>query len=313
MDPKTAIAQVDAAAAEGKLSPTAAKNVLAWLTEPYLAEYAVETAAQVAAGKWKELDDAFWTIIPFGTGGRRGKMYPIGPNAINDRTIGESALGLAEYVKQQVRGKPLSCAIAYDTRHRSREFAELCAGIMAAAGFQVYFLDGYRSTPELSFAVRYKRCDCGIIITASHNPPADNAVKVYWSTGGQLLPPHDEECIDCVQRVTWIEKTPFAEGVRSGKIVFCQQEVDAAFIAAVLKQSVPGPRDSGYSIRRFMGWASRRCVRRWRGPAFATSRFSPRTPRRTAIFPTFPSTSPTRKTPPCSTQSLSAASRSGPT
>ena len=145
--------------------------------------------------------------------------------------------------KQQVRGKPLSCAIAYDTRHRSREFAELCAGIMAAAGFQVYFLDGCRSTPELSFAVRYKRCDCGIIITASHNPPADNAVKVYWSTGGQLLPPHDEECIDCVQRVTWIEKMPFAEGVRSGKIVFCQEEVDAAFVAAVLKQSVPGPRD----------------------------------------------------------------------
>ena len=157
MDIKTAIAQVDAAAAEGKLSPAAAKNIRAWLTEPYLAEYAAETAAQVAAGKWKELDDAFWTIIPFGTGGRRGKMYPIGPNAINDRTIGESALGLAEYVKQQVRGKPLSCAIAYDTRHRSREFAELCAGIMAAAGFQVYFLDGCRSTPELSFAVRYKK------------------------------------------------------------------------------------------------------------------------------------------------------------
>ncbi len=114
---------------------------------------------------------------------------------------------------------------------------------MAAAGFQVYFLDGYRSTPELSFAVRYKRCDCGIIITASHNPPSDNAVKVYWSSGGQLLPPHDEECIDCVQRVAWIEKLPFAEGVRSGKIVYCQEEVDAAFVAAVLKQSVPGPRD----------------------------------------------------------------------
>ena len=243
MDIKTALAEVDAAAAEGKLSPAAAKNIRLWLTEPYLAEYAVETAAEVAAGKWKELDDAFWTIIPFGTGGRRGKMYPIGPNAINDRTIGESALGLADYVKQQVRGKPLSCAIAYDTRHRSREFAELCAEIMAAAGFQVYFLDGYRSTPELSFAVRYKRCDCGIIITASHNPPSDNAVKVYWSSGGQLLPPHDEECIDCVQRVAWIEKLPFAEGVRSGKIVFCQEEVDAAFVAAVLKQSVPGPRD----------------------------------------------------------------------
>ncbi len=200
-------------------------------------------AERLAAGRWQELDDAFWTTIPFGTGGRRGKMYPVGTNAINDRTIGESAAGLADYVKDQVRGKPLSCAIAYDTRHRSRQFAELRAEIMAAAGFRVFFLDGYRSTPELSFAVRYKQCDCGIIITASHNPPADNAVKVYWSTGGQLLPPHDEECIARVEKVTWIRRKPFQEGLRSGQIVYCQEEVDAAFVRAVLKQSVPGPRN----------------------------------------------------------------------
>ncbi len=69
---------------------------------------------------------------------------------------------------------------------------------MVAAGFTVYFLDGYRSTPELSFAVRHKQCSCGIMVTASHNPPSDNAVKVYWSTGGQLLPPHDQGVIDRV-------------------------------------------------------------------------------------------------------------------
>ena len=81
-----------------------------------------------------------------------GRMYPIGSNAINDRTIGESAQGLADYVKElNPDATPLRCAIAYDTRHRSRQFAELCAEIMVAAGFQVYFLDGYRSTPELSF------------------------------------------------------------------------------------------------------------------------------------------------------------------
>ena len=72
---------------------------------------------------------------------------------------------------------------------------------MAAAGFKVWFFDGYRSTPEASFLVRYKNCDCGIMITASHNPPTDNAVKVYWSTGGQLLPPHDENVIDRVYKV----------------------------------------------------------------------------------------------------------------
>ena len=90
---------VDQAVVEGKLTAPAAKNIKAWLTEPRYAEYADQVAAHVNDGKWQVLDDVFWTVIPFGTGGRRGKMYPIGSNAINDRTIGESAQGLADYVK----------------------------------------------------------------------------------------------------------------------------------------------------------------------------------------------------------------------
>ena len=221
----------------------AVDNIRAWLTEPRYAEYASQVLRLIEAEKWKELDDAFWTIIPFGTGGRRGKMYPVGTNAINDRTIGESAQGLADYVKQHVTERPLSCAIAYDTRHRSRQFAELCSEIMAAAGFKVYFLNGYRSTPELSFAVRYKNCSCGIMVTASHNPPSDNAVKAYWLTGGQLLPPHDQGVIEQVMSVTDIKRIPFNEAMGSGQIVYCQEEVDRAFLAAVEGQSRPGPRD----------------------------------------------------------------------
>jgi len=243
VDTQTAIARLEAAVDEGNLSPSAAENIRTWLTEPHLEEYADEIIDRVASEMWKELDDAFWTTIPFGTGGRRGRMRPIGSNAINDRTVGESAQGLADYVKRQVKDTPLGCAIAYDTRHRSRHFAELCAEIMTAAGFTVYFLDGYRSTPELSFAVRYKNCACGIMITASHNPPQDNAVKVYWSTGGQLLPPHDAECIERMKGVTWIKRTGFAGGLESGKIVYCQREVDAAYVEAVKAQSLPGPRD----------------------------------------------------------------------
>ena len=243
MNNTDALKILDSAAAEGKLSPKAVENIRTWLTAPYLAEYAPAVAEHLADGKWKQLDDVFWTTIPFGTGGRRGAMYPIGTNAINDRTIGESALGLANYVKAVVGNKPLGCAIAYDTRHRSRDFAQLCSEIMAAAGFKVWFLDGFRSTPEASFTVRYKQCDCGIIITASHNPPTDNAVKVYWSTGGQLLPPHDTNCIDEVYKVKEIQRLPWDQGLASGQIVYCQEEVDKAFIAAVLKQSVTGPRD----------------------------------------------------------------------
>jgi phosphomannomutase len=235
--------QIDAAVAEGKLSQSAADNIRAWLTEPRYAEYAPEVAEHIAAGRWQQLDDVFWTVIPFGTGGRRGRMYPIGSNAINDRTIGESAQGLADYVKEVLGpDAPLSCAIAHDTRHRSDHFARLCAEIMAAAGFTVYFLDGFRSTPELSFAVRYKHCSCGIIVTASHNPPSDNAVKVYWSTGGQVLPPHDKGIIDRVMNTQEISRANFDEMVAAGKIVFCQDEVDAAFIEAVVHQATPGPR-----------------------------------------------------------------------
>lgn len=242
-DSAAALLQLEAAERQRLLSPGAVTNIRAWLTEPRYAEYAPQVAEHVAEGRWKDLDDVFWTIIPFGTGGRRGMMYPIGSNAINDRTIGESAQGLADYVKWVAAGSALACAIAYDTRHQSRHFAELCAEVMVAAGFTVYFLDGFRSTPELSFTVRFKKCSCGIMVTASNNPPSDNAVKAYWSTGGQLLPPHDQGVIDCVMSTTTIARVPFAEGLAGGRIVLCQNEVDPAYIAAVRAQSFEGPRE----------------------------------------------------------------------
>ncbi|PHS02979.1 MAG: phosphomannomutase [Blastopirellula sp.] len=227
----------------GKVTDSAVENIKIWLTEPRYARYASQIAEHVESEKWQALDDAFWTIIPFGTGGRRGRMYPFGSNAINERTIGESAQGLATYVKESVSGE-LSCAIAYDTRHRSREFAELCACIMVSQGFTVYFLDDYRSTPELSFAVRYKKCSCGIMVTASHNPPSDNAVKVYWSTGGQVMPPHDKAIIDRVMNTDQLTiDVEFDAAVADGKVQICTQEVDAAFLGEVKAQQLGGPRD----------------------------------------------------------------------
>ena len=238
------LTEVDQAVAAEKLTASAAENLKAWLTEPRHADYAPQVADAINAGDWQTLDDVFWTIIPFGTGGRRGKMHPFGSNAINDRTIGESAQGLADYVKATLgEGANLSCAICRDTRHNGERFAKLCAEIMVAAGFTVHFLRGYRSTPELSYAVRHKQASCGIMVTASHNPPSDNAVKVYWSTGGQVLPPHDKGIIDRVMSCQEIERVEFDQAVADGKIVFCEEEVDAAFLDAVLSQAIPGPRD----------------------------------------------------------------------
>ena len=242
-DRSAAIAQLQAAVAAGKLTADAARNLRAWLSEERYTAFAPEVVRHIAAGMWKQLDDAFWNVIPFGTGGRRGKIYPIGTATINDRTIGESAQGLADYATAQFPGdKSLGCAIAYDTRHQSRHFAELCAEIMASAGFKVWFLDGYRSTPELSFAVRHLHCTCGIMVTASHNPPSDNAVKIYWSSGAQILPPHDAGIIDRVMNVGTIRRLPFAEGLVAGQIVYCEEEIDAAYIGAVHLQALPGPR-----------------------------------------------------------------------
>ena len=243
MSSEALLKQVDQAVAAEKITPTAGDNIRLWLTESRYEEYAAQVAEHIESEKWQALDDAFWTIIPFGTGGRRGRMYPIGSNTINDRTIGESAQGLADYVKEECGDSNLSCAIAYDTRHRSVHFSRLCAEVMVAAGFKVFFLQGHRSTPELSFTVRQKHCSCGIMVTASHNPPSDNAVKAYWSTGGQLLPPHDKGTIDKVMSTDEIKRADFDEALAAGQIELCQDEIDPLFYEAVLRQQTPGPRD----------------------------------------------------------------------
>jgi len=235
---------VELAKSQGQITESAVKNIADWLSQPRYSEYRPELLAHIQRADWKKLDDAFWTIIPFGTGGRRGRMYPIGSNAINDRTIGESAQGLADYILGQANSGNLSCAIAYDTRHRSRHFAELCASIMVANGFQVIFLDGYRATPQLSYAVRLFGCSCGIMVTASHNPPSDNAVKVYWSTGGQVLPPHDEEIIERVMHCEQIRRVDFQQAVAQGNVKFVTQEVDEKFQQAALKFAWNGSRDA---------------------------------------------------------------------
>jgi phosphoglucomutase/phosphomannomutase len=125
---------IAAARAAGGITEHSATAIREWLTAPRYADFSAAVAERIDAAAWKELDDVFWTVIPFGTGGRRGKMYPVGCNAINDRTIGESAQGLADYVRSVVpSGTTPTCTIAYDTRHRSEHFARLCTEVLLAA------------------------------------------------------------------------------------------------------------------------------------------------------------------------------------
>src|SRR3954449_4206044 len=241
-----AVARVAQAEASGQVSGSAAAAIRRWLTESPFAQYRPRLLEDIAEGRWKALDDAFFTVLEFGTGGRRGMMYPVGTNVLNSRTIAESARGLADYVTAlKGGGSTRSCVIARDTRHNSPEFAELCARVLAAAGFKVFLFPEARSTPLLSFAVRHLSCDAGIMITASHNPPSDNGFKCYGPTGGQVIPPDDQGIIECVKIASdrEIPEMPLEQALAEGRIVSPGREVDDAYIAAVVGESVSHARD----------------------------------------------------------------------
>jgi phosphoglucomutase len=237
-----AMEKVDAALARGQISAGGAKNLKQWLLQPHYAKYQPALLELIDRDAFEELDARFWEVIDFGTGGRRGEMGDFGSATINERTIAESAHGLAVYLKQ-VKGQSGGRAvIAYDTRNRSPEFARLTASTLAAHGLQVFFFESHRSTPELSFAVRYLSCDVGVMITASHNPPPDNGFKAYWSNGAQVLPPHDKGIIECVYQAGEIPSVDFDEADADGRISIISEQVDRDYLDAVLDLSLSNAR-----------------------------------------------------------------------
>lgn len=240
-----ALSRLTTAQRQGLISLTCEQNATRWLTRPEYAEYQPAIADTIRREAWTELEAAFWETIPFGTGGRRGTMGPFGTALINSRTIAESAQGLAEYARTfSKKTRPL-VVIACDTRIKSDEFARLTATTFAANGWDVRLFDGPRATPELSFAVRHLECDVGVMISASHNPPTDNGFKAYWSHGGQVLPPHDRGIIDAVQSVSEIPTAEFRQAIKDGSLRLIGDEIDAAYLAAVVALSLSDRRDIG--------------------------------------------------------------------
>ncbi len=163
-----------------------------------------ETVAQVKhliANDEKELTESFYRDLEFGTGGLRGIMG-VGTNRMNAYTVGMATQGFANYIKQQFPNlSQIKVAIAHDCRNNSRFFAETAANIMSGLGFKVFLFEDLRPTPELSFAIRELKCQGGIVLTASHNPKEYNGFKAYWSDGGQLIAPHDNNVINEVNKV----------------------------------------------------------------------------------------------------------------
>jgi len=218
----------------GEINEETYRNALTWLTDP---EYADFHDQLLEVLRPTPLIDAFYQFIPFGTGGRRGTVG-VGSNRMNARTVGESAQGLAVYIKSQDpdgsaarRGVVVAC----DVRLSSAEFTKITAEVLAGNGVKVWLFDGPRSTPLLSFAVRYLKTQAGAVITASHNPPSDNGFKAYWEDGGQVVAPHDRGIMEEVGKVRKINRMPLEEAKIKGLVEVLDDRVDRAYLEKVEK------------------------------------------------------------------------------
>ena len=170
-----------------------------WLNKPF--DEKTQFKVKELIKNPSELKDAFYKNIEFGTGGMRGVMG-VGTNRINKYTIGRNTQGISNYLNKKYNGAKIKAVVAYDSRKNSKKFAEIVANIFSANNIECLLFSELRPTPELSFAVRYYKAQCGIVITASHNPPEYNGYKVYLEDGGQLTPPEDEIIIKEIKKLT---------------------------------------------------------------------------------------------------------------
>ena len=149
-------------------------------------------------------EDAFYKNLEFGTGGMRGIMG-IGSNRINRFTIGKATQGLSNYLKKVFNSKKIIAIVAFDCRNNSQKYARIVADIFSANEIKCYLFNELRPTPLLSFGLKKLKAHCGIVITASHNPPSYNGFKVYWEDGGQIVPPNDKKIIDEINSINFNE------------------------------------------------------------------------------------------------------------
>ena len=228
--------------AKSNLSKLAFENLQKWLLDEKYHEFKAQILNLIKNEDWDELEDAFFKILEFGTAGRRGKVGA-GPNRINLVTISESAQALANYLKSLNINSP-SVAIAWDVRNSSCELSKKCAEILAANNIKVFYFDTPHSTPELSFTVRNLKTSAGIVISASHNPPEDNGIKIYWNDGAQISAPHDKKLMKIAKNIEEFKTGDFDEFVKNGKIKILGEENDYFYIKANAKLSLSKNRNA---------------------------------------------------------------------
>ena len=203
-----------------------------WLT-PVFDEATKNTIKDLQANDTKTLEESFYKDLEFGTGGMRGVMG-VGTNRINKYTLGKNTQGLSNYLHQSFPNETVKVVIAYDCRHNSKLLAQVVTNVFSANNIKVYLFEDLRPTPELSFALKHLNAHCGIVLTASHNPPEYNGYKVYWQDGGQLVPPQDGAI---VSEINSLEYSDIKFEAQPEHIELIGKTIDDAFIDASVKNA----------------------------------------------------------------------------
>ncbi len=255
-------AKIQTAVRAGNLMPSAAVNLETWLLAG-LPTWAQQSMTElVDRSEWRELNDRFYRYLEFGTGGMRGRTIGVvtakaetgslsangspehagvGCNLLNDFTLLRATIGLHRYVcrhlaQRQSTARP-KIVIAHDVRYFSRHFCELAASAWTQLGGDAVIFESPRSTPQLSFTVRWLGAHCGVVITASHNPPHDNGYKAYFGDGAQVTPPHDQGIIAEVNAVPLAATRAFLKADIS-RVTTLGADADAAYLTVAAQAMI---------------------------------------------------------------------------
>lgn len=228
-----------------QINPEILTRAESWFSDSFDEETKKEIKKMIESSS-TDLEESFYKDLDFGTGGMRGIMG-VGTNRINKYTLGRNTQGLSNYLKKNFPAEQIKVAIAYDCRNNSKELAQVVADVFSANGIHVFLFSDLRPTPELSFALKHLNCHCGIVLTASHNPPEYNGYKVYWQDGGQLVPPHDKKIIE---EITSLEYTAVNFQAKPDLIEKIDTAIDEAFAEASIKN---GSFDTPKAARENLG------------------------------------------------------------
>ena len=181
----------------------AEKNFKVWSNQPFDKETTKEVYRLKEKLDRSEFNDIFHKDLEFGTGGMRGIMG-IGPNRINKYSLGKTTQGICNFIND-LKIKDPKVIIGYDSRKNGKYLCDVVSDIFNANNIRTYVFDEIKPTPIVSFGVRNLSCICGIVITASHNPPEYNGYKVYWSDGGQIVPPIDKKLMSSISGTNYAD------------------------------------------------------------------------------------------------------------